>query len=189
MPAKKQITKEKILKKAVELVREGGISCLNMRTLAQACKCSTQPIYLSFSGMEELKTEVARAILKIFDETIEREIAKREYPEYKAVGMGYIRFAKEEKQFFKYLLMNDGMKQTGLEQQSFDQSVFMIMKNYGLYQGDAAKLHMQMWIFVHGIASMFATEYIDLDWKTVSKMVTDAYNGFVKNLKEEKDGN
>lgn len=189
MPAKKQITKEKILQTAVELVRQNGIGCLNMRTLAEACKCSTQPIYLSFSGMEELKTEVAKAILKVFDEFIEQEIAKKQYPEYKAVGMGYIRFAKEQKQFFKYLLMNDGMEQTGLGQESFDQSIFLIMKNYGLYQGDASKLHMQMWIFVHGIASMFATDYIDLDYETVSQMVTDAYNGFVKNLKGEKDGN
>jgi len=189
VPAKKQITKEIILKTAVELVRQNGISCLNMRTLAQACKCSTQPIYLSFSGMEELKTEVARSILKIFDEFIEKEIAKGEYPQYKAVGMGYIRFAKEEKQFFKYLLMNDGMEQTGLGQESFDKSVFMIMQNYGLYKGDAAKLHMQMWIFVHGIASMFATDYIDFDYETVSQMVTDAYQGFVKNLKGEGNGN
>ena len=125
MPAKKQITKQKILETAVELVRQSGITALNMRTLACACKCSTQPIYLSFSGMEELKTETAREILKIFNKYIEAEIASGKYPEYKAVGMGYIRFAKEERQFFKYLLMNDGMEQTGLGDESFNQSVFM----------------------------------------------------------------
>ena len=185
MPAKKQITKQKILEAAVEIVRQCGIAALNMRTLAKACACSTQPIYLSFSGMDELKTAVAREVLNTFNSYIEREIASGAYPEYKAVGMGYIRFAKEQKQFFKYLLMNDGMAQTGLREESFNESVFMIMKNYGLYQDDAAKLHLQMWIFVHGIASMFATDYIDWDWETVSKLVTDAYKGLSNNLQGE----
>ena len=189
MPAKKQITKEKIFDAALEVVRQSGISALNMRSLADACKCSTQPIYHSFAGMDDLKTAVAKAILNVFNGYIENEIAKKEFPEYKAVGMGYIRFAKEEKQFFKYLLMNDGMAQTGMQRESFDTSVFMIMKNYGLYQDAAAKLHMQMWIFVHGIASMFATDYIDLDWETVSGLVSDAYFGFVNNLKDNKNDN
>lgn len=182
LPAKKQITKEQILKSAVNIVRESGINALNMRTLAQACKCSTQPIYLSFSGMKELKSEVAKEIFGIFNSYIENEIKSGKYPEYKAVGMGYIRFAKEEKKLFKFLLMNDGMSLTGQADENFDKSVIMIMKNYGLYKDEAYKLHFQMWIFVHGIASMFATEYADWDWETVSLMVTDAYKAFIKNL-------
>ena len=185
MPAKKQITKQKILDSAVEIVRQSGMSALNMRTLACACNCSTQPIYLSFVGTEELKKEVARAVLAIFNSYIEKEIAKNEYPEYKAVGMGYIRFAKEEKQLFKYLLMNEGMKQSGMESESFNECVLMIMKNYGLYRDEASRLHMQMWIFIHGIASMFATDYINWDWETVSSLVSDAYKGFMKNLQGE----
>lgn len=185
LSAKKQIARDKILNTAVEIVRQRGIAALNIRTLAKACGCSTQPIYLSFSGMEEIKTEVAREVLKIFNGFIESEIKTGSYPEYKAVGMGYIRFAKEEKHLFKYLLMNDGMSQTGLGEQSFDHSVFIIMKNYGLYRDEAAKLHLQMWVFVHGIASMFATDYIDWDWETVGKMVSDAYNGFSKSLQGE----
>lgn len=186
MPAKKQITKQTILENAVEIVRQSGIGALNMRTLAKACKCSTQPIYLSFNGVDDLKTEVAKAVLEVFNGYIEKEIANGEYPEYKAVGMGYIRFAKEEKQFFKYLLMNDGMAQTGLGNESFNESVFLIMKNYGLYQDDAAKLHLQMWIYVHGIASMFATNYVDWNWETVSEMLTTAYKGLSSRLKETK---
>lgn len=170
----------------MDIVRQSGIGALNMRTLAKACKCSTQPIYLSFDGVDELKTEVAKAVLEVFNGYIEKEIAKGEYPEYKAVGMGYIRFAKEEKQFFKYLLMNDGMAKTGRVNDSFDNSVFLIMKNYGLYKDEAAKLHLQMWIYVHGIASMFATNYVDWDWETVSEMLTTAYKGLSGRLKETK---
>ena len=103
MPAKKIITKSTILQAAVKIVRQSGITALNMRTLAQECKCSTQPIYLSFSGIEELEKEVAKEVVGIFNGYIEREVASGKYPEYKAVGIGYIRFAKEEKELFKYL--------------------------------------------------------------------------------------
>ena len=88
MPAKKIITKKQILEAAVNIVRQSGIAALNVRTLAQACKCSTQPIYLSFSGTQELQKEVANAVLDIFNAYIEREIKNGNYPEYKAVGMG-----------------------------------------------------------------------------------------------------
>ena len=44
---------------------------------------------------------------------------------------------------------------------------------------------MHMWIFVHGVATIFATEYIDIDWETVSQMLTDAYFGAIKQLKGE----
>jgi AcrR family transcriptional regulator len=185
LPATKKITREKILKKAVEILRKDGASALNTRSVARACKCSTQPIYHSFSGMEELEREVAKEVLKIFYGFIEREIAEGKYPEYKAVGMGYIRFAKQESRLFKYLLMGDGMSLSGMQNDSFEKSIRMIVKNYGLYESDASKLHLQMWVFVHGIASMFATEYIDWDWETVSRLVSDAYSGFSKNIKGE----
>ncbi len=49
------------------------------------------------------------------------------------------------------------------------------MKNYGLYKDEAYKLHSEMWVFVHGIATMFATGYLDWDWDTVDEMVSDVF--------------
>ncbi|MDE7082791.1 MAG: TetR/AcrR family transcriptional regulator [Clostridia bacterium] len=184
MPAKKVITKEDILNAALEIVRESGIEALNMRSVAKRCNCSTQPIYLSFNGMEDLKKQVNKKVLEVFQKYMDDEVASGKYETYKAVGMGYIRFAKEEKELFKYAMMHQNMVKDGT-QQIFDNTVFMIMKNYGLYQDQASRLHMHMWIFVHGIASIFATEYIDIDWETVSQMLSDAYFGTIKQLKGE----
>ena len=180
MPAKKQVTKQMLIDNAFEIVRSEGMDALNMRSLAKRCNCSTQPIYLSFSGADELKAEVAKRITETFDKFIEKEIASGKYPEYKAIGMGYIRFAKEEKELFKYLLMRNRKEETEWEGESFDKSTYIIMKNYGLYKDDAHKLHSEMWICVHGIATMFATGYLDWDWETVSEMVTDVFIGLTK---------
>ena len=184
MPAKKQIAKEEILSAALKIVRENGIEALNMRSLAKRCNCSTQPIYHSFNGIEDLKGQVNKKVIEVFQKYMDDEVASGKYEKYKAVGMGYIRFAKEEKELFKYAMMHRDMVIDGT-QQIFDNTVFMIMKNYGLYQDEASRLHMHMWIFVHGIATIFATEYIDIDWENVSQMLTDAYFGTIKQLKGE----
>lgn len=184
MPAKKQITKEELLNAALQIVRESGIEALNMRSLAKRCNCSTQPIYLSFNGIEDLKKQINAEVIKVFQKYMDDEVASGRYSKYKAVGMGYIRFAKEEKELFKYAMMHRDMVADGTRQ-IFYNAVFMIMKSYGLCQDEASKLHMHMWVFVHGIASIFATEYIDIDWDTVSQMVTDAFLGITKQLKGE----
>ena len=181
MPAKKQITRETLLKAAVDIIRKGGVDALNMRSLANECHCSTQPIYLSFSGTEELKTEFIKKINSIFKKFIDDEISSNSYPKYKAVGMGYIRFAKEEKELFKYLMMRNRTRENDWEAESFNKSTYILMQHYGLYKDNAQKLHAEMWIFVHGIATMLATGYLDWDWQTVSLMVTDVFNGLTLN--------
>ena len=41
MPAKKQITKERILSTALELLRAGGAQAVNVKALAKQLNCST----------------------------------------------------------------------------------------------------------------------------------------------------
>ncbi|MDE7182818.1 MAG: TetR/AcrR family transcriptional regulator [Clostridia bacterium] len=186
MPAKKQVTKGTILEAAFELVREKGMDALNMRDVAQKCNCSTQPIYLSFKGMDELKAEVAQKAVEYFYKYIENEIALNKYIEYKAVGMGYIRFAKEEKELFQFLFMERSQEKLNFSNDSFEKAVDIIMKNYSLTEQEAVRLQAEMWIFVHGFATMYATEYFDWDWETVSSMLTDAFFGFTSRIKKEK---
>lgn len=183
MPAKKLITRETILDAAFDIVRSTGMEGLNMRSLAKKCNCSTQPIYLSFSGAEQLKQEVTKKITDYFDKFIQEEIAKGQYPEYKCIGIGYIKFAKAERQLFRYLFMRERNEDSEWEKKSFNDDVFCIMKNYGLYRDDACKLHAEMWIFVHGIAVMYATKYLDWNPEEVSEMVTDVYNGLTAKLR------
>ncbi len=183
MPAKKVIHKQTILNEAFALVQENGIDALNMRSLAKRCKCSTQPIYLSYKGLDELKKDIFQKLIERFDKCIEDEIALKKYPEYKAVGMGYIRFAKEEKELFKLLMFNN-LPSEDLDWQklSFKASIQMIIKNYGYNADKAQRLHAELWVFVHGIACMYANNLIDWDIELVSQMVSDAYFGLSMRL-------
>ncbi len=189
MPAKKQIGKEEITAAAVRIIRKRGLAGLNVRDVAKECKCSTQPIYHTFGSVEGLKSAVNVEIAKIFDSFLQAEIDKKLYPEYKAVGMGYIRFAKDEKELFKFLFMRDRTDEDNTSKYGLDEAALIIMKNYGLYKDDSVRLHIEMWAFVHGIATMFATDYLDWEWKMVEDMVTDAFIGISSRIKGEKNDN
>ena len=63
MPAIKKVSREAIVDAAVEVLRDGGFSTVNARSVAKKLGCSTQPIYSSFQNMGELKAALrARAI-------------------------------------------------------------------------------------------------------------------------------
>ena len=101
MPPKVKVTKEDIITVAVEIVRDGGASSINARTLAAVLNCSTQPVFSNFATMDELRLAVVDRADLLCQKYMSREIERGEYPAYKASGMSYIRFAKEEKELFK----------------------------------------------------------------------------------------
>ena len=56
----------------------------------------------------------------------------------------------------------------------------MIFHNTRLAGADAKLFHLEMWVYVHGLATMFATNFFDLDWELASIMLTDSYQGLRK---------
>ena len=179
MAPKIKITKDDIVAAALELVRLGGEDALNTRAIASRLGCSTQPIFSNFSSMEDLRNNVIEAARKICEEYTEREIKSGEFPIYKASGMAYIRFAEEEKQLFKLLYMRDRGEEdtTDEDTQASDASVSIIKKNLGLDEEVARLFHLEIWALVHGIASMTATGFLNLDRELISRMLTDSYQG------------
>ena len=181
MPPKVKITREDILMTAVGLVRTKGEQGINARAIAAALDCSTQPVFSNFSDMEALRMAVIEEADAVCAAYINGEMEKGEYPPYKASGMAYIRFAKEEKELFKLLYMRDRKDEKMPENHGLtNQMEGIVRENTGL-DGDGMKLfHLEMWVYVHGIAAMFATGYLDLEWELVSKMLTDSYQGLRK---------
>ena len=179
MPPKVKITKECIISVACDLVRKG--EAFNARSLAAALGCSTQPIFSNFETMEQVMEAVIREAALCYEELVKQEAASGLYPPYKASGMAYIRFAREERELFKLLYMCDRAgapipENTELNVEMED----LVHRNTGLGGADSKLFHLEMWAFVHGIATMFATGFLDLDWELVSNMLTDAYLGLKK---------
>lgn len=181
MPPKLKITKKDIIETALDLIRKNGQESINARSIAGALGCSTQPIFSNFSSMEELESEVLSLAYQRYIGFIEQELKSGKYPKYKSFGMAYIRFAKEERELFKLLFMCDRTGKDLTPTPDFESSVEMIMQSNKISREKANLLHMEMWACVHGIGTMLATSFLELDWELISSMLTDVYQGLRTN--------
>lgn len=172
-----KVTKDDIIATAIKLIRTNGDGSINARAIANELNCSTQPIFSNFDSMEELEQEVIVGIYNIYASFLINEVKNQTYPEYKAYGMAYIRFAKEERELFKILFMRDRTNEENSMSIDFDESVQMIMKSTGLSNEKAQLMHFEMWTCVHGIATMIATSFLKLEWEIISQMTSDVYHG------------
>ena len=186
MPPKVKITKNDIIKTALELVRNSGAQAINARAIAASLECSTQPIFSNFATMDDLQVAVIAAAYERYLGFISREVESDKYPQYKAFGMAYVRFAKEERELFKLLFMRDRSGEDISPPPDFEQSVKIIMDANGTSEEKATLIHLEMWTFVHGIATMIATSFLDFDAELISNMTRDVYFGIrARHLSEE----
>lgn len=182
---KSKISKENIIDASLKLIRSGGFAVLNARSIAKELNCSTQPIFRFYATMEEVKTDVLAFAQEYYTKFFDEHMNRQDVPPYKASGLAYIQFAKEETELFKILFMRDRTTEQIQEgEYSFDIAVKLIMESTGLDYESAKKFHIEMWIFVHGIATMIATSYLDLGETFISEIISDAYLGIIQRYKK-----
>lgn len=178
MPPKTKFTREEVIAAALETVRSGGMAGLTARSLAARLGSSAKPVFGLFENMREVQTEVINAANAEYQRFLAAETARSEYPPYKASGMAYIAFARRERELFRLLFMRD--RAEALPQpkdESLDGIIALIRKSTGLSDEDARLFHLEMWVFVHGIAVMTATNYLDWEDESISRALSDAYMG------------
>ena len=185
MAAPIRIPRERVLAAALELVRAGGPEALNARALAGALGCSTQPIFRCFPSMEALREAVLEAALDCYHRHLQAAVAASPDPLYKAKGMAYIGFARAEPALFRLLFMRSRAGEThSPEVVDWSVDTALAGANAGLGAPEAERFHLEMWVFVHGIAAMYATGYLELEEAAVSRMLTDAFLGFKQRWEE-----
>lgn len=178
MPPKFKFTKEQIIAAALDITRKNGMEGLTARALAAKLGSSAKPIFGLFQSMEEVQSEVIAAAHALYQSHIAKGMAEGRYPPYKASGMAYIAFAKEERELFKLLFMRDRTGERIEEnREEVRPMLSLIMQNLGLSEDEAYLFHLELWLYVHGIATMIATNYLDWDMTFVSRALTDAYEG------------
>ncbi len=178
MPPKAKFTREEIVQEAIDLVREEGQGSLTARSLAKRLKSSACPIFTLFESMEEVKNEALKRANSLYNRFLEEDIGSGKYPPYKGSGMAYIRFAREEKELFKWLFMRDrSNERVGEDRASIAPLLAMLQESLGISEDEAYRFHLETWIYVHGIATMLATDYLAWDGEFISRALTDMYYG------------
>ena len=128
--------------------------------------------------------EILLSANALYEHYLKEDMAKNEYPPYKASGMSYIRFAKEERELFKLLFMRD--RSNEYIDESYPKEVLdVLQKNTGLSREQALSFHLEIWVWVHGIATMIATNYLNFSTEQISGMLSDVYWSMRNHLTKE----
>ena len=182
MPTKIRISKDLILDAAFEIVRQDGMEKLSNRELANKLKCSIRPIYYQFENVEEMQKELYIKIEKYFYKFLLDNMVKG-IPQYKQVGINYIKFAKQEKKLFQTLFMSD----TGLTPDAFvskdgddyEEIAKLIKISTNLKDNDIKDFHTKMWIFCHGIATLVANDTIKLTDNQIQELLSSQFQALM----------
>lgn len=199
MPTKIKISKDMILDAAFEIVRQYGMEKLSNRELANKLKCSIRPIYYQFENVEEMQKELYIKIEQYFYKFLLDNMIEG-IPQYKQVGINYIKFAKKETKLFQTLFMSD----TGLTPDAFvskdgddyKEIEKLIKISTNLKEEDIKDFHTKMWIFCHGIATLVASGTVKLSDSQIQRLLSYEFqalmllqenpnNKWVLNKKEE----
>ncbi len=188
MPPKIRFAREDIAAAALEIVREQGIEGVNARAVAARLGCSTQPLFREFESMEQIKDEVARLAMELYARHI-AEGAEKEPISYKGTGLAYIDFARREPELFKFLFMQDRISHpvTEIEDPSMELVISTLMERIELSREQAKEFHLNMWVYVHGLAVMAATKYMSFNDEQLSDMLSAQFAA-MKGLYEIKNG-
>ncbi len=171
-------TKEEILRSAVDLTREKGFSAVSARSLANRLNTSSKPIFSHFENMQAVQDAIVKAAGELYQNYLREDMASGKYPPYKASGMAYIRFAKEEKELFKLLFMQDRTDEEKAKvMPETDLLVELICTQVNINKEKAKLFYLEMWAYVHGIAVMCATNFYDWSEELCSQTLTDMYSG------------
>ena len=190
MPTKIRISKDMILEAAFEIIRQDGMEKLSNRELAKKLKCSIRPIYYQFENVEEMQKELYIKIEQYFYKFLLDNMIEG-IPQYKQIGINYIRFAKKEKQLFQTLFMNS----TGLTPDAFvskdgedyKEIEKLIRISTNLKEEDIKDFHTKMWIFCHGIATLVASGTVKLTDSQIQDLLSYEFQALM--LLEENPNN
>ena len=170
MPTKSRISKDMILDAAFEIVRQDGMEKLSNRELANKLKCSIRPIYYQFENVEQMQKELYMKIEQYFYKFLLDNMVEG-IPQYKQVGINYIKFAKKEKKLFQTLFMSEiGLTPNAFISKAgedYEEIAKMIKISTNLNDDDIKDFHTKMWIYSHGIASLVANNTICLENKQI----------------------
>lgn len=104
MARKKEIDKQRILDAAYKLAVRDGIESLTARNIAKAVNCSTQPIYLEFENMQDLRNQVlARISDELKSNTLQQNFTGEPLID---LDLSYLYFAKEHVDLFRAMFVD-----------------------------------------------------------------------------------
>ena len=160
MPPKPKFTREEVASVAFAMIKEGGVSALTARDLGARMGTSPRPIFTLFKNMEDVK-QAARA-LAVKEFMVYLSDYQEYTPAFKRIGMMIVSYGIHEPELFKLLFLQEHPQGVSFTESLKDLNgmdetcVQLVMRVYGLTEGEARLLFEQMWTHALGLGTMCA---------------------------------
>ncbi len=188
MPPKAKFTKGEIIEAALHIVRTEGFEALTSRALGTRLGSSARPVFTVFSNMDEVQKAVIESAKTLYKEYVRKGLAE-EHP-FKGVGTQYILFSVNEPKLFQLLFMTEQPQIPDLSgvlpliEESYEEILLSIQKDYGINEESAKRLYHHLWIYTHGIATLCASKTCRFTGGEISSMITEVCTSILKTIKE-----
>ena len=166
-------SKEEILEKSVNFIKEYGYSSLTVRSLAKYIGCSTQPIFRNFENFDVYKKELKGYLRKDYESFILKYVNKNDY--LYTISYAYALYAKEEPNIFFAMFMADlagsrTVKEV-LDTDRNKETIAAMTKQYNISFEDANKTYRDVRFYTHGMAAQLCVKSIKLTEKEIKELI------------------
>lgn len=176
MARKKTITRDHILNAAYEVVAKEGFSRFTARNIAAKMKCSTQPIYLEFKNMDDLKNVLVTEITNnVLTKLLKKEVTGNRLID---LGLNCIEFANKEKQLYKALFLEGEVSVGDIKEYSYEYFVGSVIKGTEYEELSEKRLqsvYMGFWIIVTGLAALTSSSIVDLSREETIELLENSF--------------
>ena len=181
MPPKTKVTKDMVVKAAVEVARKNGYGQVNARTVAEELRCSTQPVMYHFTTIDSLKRAAYKEADRMHTEYLMNTPPGQDT--ILGIGLNYIRFAVEEPQLFRFLFESGYAKENNLLEMLDSEELAPVLAAMREELGTDLKrtkdVLLTVALFAHGYASMLADNALEYDETLIAEHLERAWNGAV----------
>jgi AcrR family transcriptional regulator len=176
MPKPAIIPREKIIDTAYKLTKEQGIEATTVTAVAERLGCSIRPVFYHLGCMENLRKEICNLAMQEYSKVLHSQIAG--VTSVKAIGLNYIRFARENPHLFKLLFLNDTQRDVSIIYSSLDANkpfvVRLLKESYGITDDKHAEdVYIKLGIFCNGIATMIISNIAIFTDEEVNRLITE----------------
>lgn len=186
MPRRANITRERILDAATDLVRTEGHERLTARALAARLGCSTQPILYCFASMEDLVRTLYQHVDELHTQALVTGLNEAPDPLLR-LGLNYVRYARDEPALFRFLFQSNGLGEQNMTQLLESPNLVPILDvlrtEANITLPEAQQVLLTLFACVHGLASMLANNALELDEQSAEDVLNAAFLGAMAMVK------
>ena len=178
MPRNVQITKEKILTAALDILIRDGYSAVNIKSIAKELECSTQPIAWQFGNMDNMREVLTQEAVAYANQKM-IPTSTNCIEAFWQIGNAYINLAFDTPNLFRFVYMGESKNYCRGEFDSIltdKGNAVLIDKLYqylNIRKEQADMLFQRMIVYTHGIVSLVAAGVLNCTKEQVYSIVKD----------------